>query len=136
MSRDHRKLEVFALADRLVMDVYTVSGAFPAYERFGLQAQLRKAAVSTASNIVEGCARRTTREYLNFLSIASGSAAEAGYLTDVSKRLGFLSGSDGTRVQESYNELTARLNALINSLTAKGRRERPCWLPRSQSREY
>ena len=116
MGRDHRKLVVFNLADQLVTDVYRVSGVFPQSERFGLQMQLRKAALSAACNIVEGSARHTTREYLNFLNIATGSAAEAAYLTDVSMRLGFLKRVDGEQVAASYAELIAKLNALMNSL--------------------
>jgi four helix bundle protein len=81
--------------------------------------QLRKAAVSAASNIVEGSARRTTREYLNFLNIATGSAAEAGYLTEVAMRLGFLAPADGERVCGADGELVAKLNALMNSLSAE-----------------
>jgi four helix bundle protein len=90
MSRDHRKLNVFTLADQLVLRVYAESAIFPPDERFGLCAQTRRAAVSVATNIVEGCARRTTREYLNFINIATGSAAETLYLLDLSTRLGFL----------------------------------------------
>ena len=116
MGRDHRKLVVFTLADQLVTEIYRVSTAFPLAERFGLQMQVRKAAVSAASNIVEGCARRSTKEYLNFLNIATGSAAEAAYLTEVSLRLGFLERVDGERVAGSYGELVAKLNSLINSL--------------------
>jgi four helix bundle protein len=116
MSRDHRKLVVFNLADRLVPDVYFVSRVFPPAERFGLQLQLRKAAVSAASNIVEGCARRKTKEYLNFLNIACGSAAEVAYLSGFSVRLEFVNGVDGNRLAASYNELAAKLTALINSL--------------------
>ena len=76
MSRDHRKLRVFTLADRLVVEVYRASSGFPASERYGLQGQLRKAAVSSAVNIVEGSARRTDGEYLHFLNIALASAAD------------------------------------------------------------
>ena len=94
MSRDHRKLRVFALADGLVTKIYPLTQHFPATERFGLQMQLRRAAVSAACNIVEGCARRSTSEYLNFLNIAAGSASEARYLLEVSCRLGFLSKED------------------------------------------
>jgi four helix bundle protein len=102
---------VFSIADRLVIEVYRVSRAFPSSERFGLQLQLRKAAVSAAGNIVEGCARRTTKEYVNFLNIATGSAAEAGYLTEVSTRLGFLRSADSEPVRTSYSELPSRSRA-------------------------
>ena len=96
-------------------DVYKVSNAFPPSERFGLQTQLRRAAVSAACNIVEGCARRKTKEYLNFLNIASGSAAEAAYLSQLSV-LGFLAPIETKGIATSYGELVGKLNALINSL--------------------
>jgi len=84
-----------------------------------LQTQIRRAAVSVACNIVEGSARRTTSEYLNFLNIAAGSASEARYLIDISARLGFLRESDSQSVTATYAELCAKLEALIQSLSPK-----------------
>jgi len=116
MSRDHKKLRVFLIADELVIEVYTATASFPPEERFGLQRELRRSAVSAAVNIVEGSARRTTRDYLNFLNISIGSSSEARYLLDVSFRLGFLT----ERVQEAltgrYTELLKGLQKLTSSL--------------------
>src|SRR5262245_3413646 len=90
MTRDHRKLIVFKKADSLVLDVYRISAHFPDDERFGLRAQVRRAAVSVATNIVEGAARHGTGEYVRFLNISLASARECAYLLDVSARLGYL----------------------------------------------
>ena len=117
MSRDFRKLRVFQLADELLLRVYRIS-SFPTDERFSLQAQLRRAALSAAANIVEGSARRTTREYCNFINIAAGSATEARYLADVSGRLGFIAAEDATDLASRYTDLSARLQALIGSLSS------------------
>lgn len=120
MSRDHRKLRVFTLADELVMDVYRVTKAFPTSERFGLQTQLRRSALSIAANIVEGCARRTPAEYRSFLSIATASSAEASYLVDVAGRLELMARSDARRLATGYGELTASLKSLVQVLEQRG----------------
>lgn len=75
--RDHTKLRAFELADDLVLKTYKETSQFPKQEMFGLTSQLRRAAVSIPSNIVEGCARSSEGEYLRFLEIAYGSAKEA-----------------------------------------------------------
>ncbi len=116
MSRDHRKLRIFVRADELLLQVYRISARLPPDERFGVQRQLRRAAVSVATNIVEGSARRTQREYVNFLNIALGSCAEVGYLIDVVVRLGLLRAEDCADVSSGYAELLRSLRATVNAL--------------------
>jgi four helix bundle protein len=116
MSRDHRKLNVFQLADQLILEVYAETATFPSEERFGLRTQIRRAAVSVATNIVEGCARRSTREYLQFVNVATGSAAETLYLLELSGRLGLLKTTPRTQLGEKYTLLLKGLKKLLNSL--------------------
>jgi four helix bundle protein len=116
MARDHRRLRMFHLADALVLAIYRATRGFPADERYGIQAQLRRSSVSAAANIVEGSARRTTGEYVNFLNHANGSAAEAEYLLSVARRLDYLREPDARQLSEQYAELQRGLQAMINTL--------------------
>jgi four helix bundle protein len=75
-TRSYRDLLVWQKAIALVKLVYEYTRALPADERFGLTTQMRRAAVSIASNIAEGQARKSTREFVQFISNAEGSAAE------------------------------------------------------------
>jgi four helix bundle protein len=116
MARDHRKLEIFTKADALVVPVYRLTQGLPVEERYGLQSQIRRAAVSVATNIVEGAARPTVSDYCRFLSIARGSANEAGYLIDLGARLGFLPRGETDSLTKDYDGLSAGLFAAINGL--------------------
>jgi four helix bundle protein len=89
--RDHRKLDVFKLADTLALEVYRCTHQFPRTEQFGITSQMRRCAVSVPSNIVEGCGRKTEIEFYRFLDIAFGSLRELGYLANLSGRLEYLS---------------------------------------------
>ena len=115
MPRDHRKLKVFQLADALVVDVYRATTNFPAAETYGLRAQIRRAAVSVPTNLVEGCARRSTKDYLHFVGIALGSASETRYLLDLSYRLGFLP-AEYSALERRYEELVRALHRLLGAL--------------------
>ena len=92
--RDHRKLRAFELADEVAVLVYQTTAQFPKEEMYGFTSQIRRAAVSVPSNIVEGCARDSQADYLRFLYIAFGSLRELHYQLGLSTRLGFLSDDD------------------------------------------
>jgi four helix bundle protein len=114
--RDHKKLRAFELADDLALEIYRATRDFPREEQFGLTAQMRRAAVSIPSNIVEGCARHTEADYLRFLDIAYGSARELEYQTSLAMRLEFMSEADGLKVTDIAAETGRVLNGLIRSL--------------------
>lgn len=116
MSRDHRKLRVFELADELVVTVYRTTRKLPNEERYGLQSQIRRAAVSVPTNIVEGCARQSTKDYLHFLTMAMASASEVRYLLNLAARLGFLSSAECEGLESRYDELIRSLQKLISAL--------------------
>lgn len=120
------KLDVWQLAHQLVLEIYDLTSRFPSSERFGIIAQMRRAALAVPTNIVEGNARRYVGEYLQFCNIARGSVAELKYLLRVGRDLTLLSAEQYETVYRQYDRLGAMLQALINGLRAReGRQHRP-----------
>ena len=114
--RDHTKLRAFELADEVAILIYQVTRGFPKEEIYGLTSQMRRAAISVASNIVEGCARESRTEYLRFLEIAFGSLRELHYQFSLSKRLGYCDEHDVFDCESKMVETGKVLGALIRSI--------------------
>jgi four helix bundle protein len=114
--RDHTKLRAFELADDIARRIYLVTRGFPKEEIYGLTSQMRRAAVSVPSNIVEGCARESQVEYLRFLEIAFGSLRELHYQFGLARRLGYTDKSDVSECDSKMVETEKVLGALIRSM--------------------
>jgi len=115
--RDFRELKVWQKAHQCTLEVYKHTANFPVVERFGLTAQLRKAAVSVPSNIAEGCGRQGERELARFLSIAGGSASEVEYQILLARDLAYLKDEVHQQLDIRINEVKRMLNSFINKLS-------------------
>ena len=115
--RDHRNLRAFQLADELALLVYRETVGFPKEELFGLTAQIRRAAVSVASNIAEGCGRSSAADFLRFLDMANGSLRELQYQISLAHRLGYLAQKTSLVSEDSILFECGRvLHGLIRSI--------------------
>ena len=90
MEKPHKKLDAWQLAVELAIHVYRTSDRFPKDERFGLTDQMRRAAVSIPSNVAEGAARKSKKEFSRFIHTARGSLSELDTQLELAHRLGFL----------------------------------------------
>jgi four helix bundle protein len=114
-----RDLRVWQAAMDLVEQVYRRTQAFPGHEIYDLTNQLRRAAVSVPSNIAEGHARESTKEYLQLVSVAQGSLAELETQLEIAVRLGYCSTDEFNGLLESASSLGRQLYALRNALTRR-----------------
>ncbi len=115
MVRSYRDLEVWRLGLDLVQSVYQCTAAFPKSETFGLAAQMRGAAVSIPSNIAEGQARNSTKQFLQFLSFALGSLAELETQLELAHRLEYAQG-EVPRILAQVSLLGKKLHCLQRSI--------------------
>lgn len=111
--KSYEDLIAWQKAYRLVLEIYRVTRAFPDDERFGLVAQMRRAAVSIPSNIAEGWGRHSTTDYLRFLRIARGSTYELITQCRLAGDLGF-GGCD--EVLDAAREVERLINGLIRAV--------------------
>jgi four helix bundle protein len=112
----YRSLDVWQLAMDIVVEIYRVTRTFPAEERFGLTAQVRRAAVSVPSNIAEGHSRLGAGEYRRFVSIARGSVAEVDTQVAIAVALGFVHSGDLTTISSHLDRLSKMLFSLYRRL--------------------
>jgi four helix bundle protein len=115
-SHSFRDLKVWQRAMDLVEEIYKISRVFPADERFGLTAQVRRAIVSVPSNIGEGARRKRRKAFLHHLDVALGSQAEVEVQIEIARRLHFVSATEYGCLQPRIEEVGKMLNGLINSL--------------------
>ncbi|MCP5324711.1 MAG: four helix bundle protein [Oceanospirillaceae bacterium] len=111
-------MAVWQLAMQLVEQVYQLTALLPEHERFGLISQMRRCAVSVPSNIAEGAARRSDKDFLRFLGIARGSLMELDTQLEICFRLGFL--QNNHEAIELIEHVFAKLNALMSSVKQAG----------------
>jgi four helix bundle protein len=111
-----KDLLVWRKGIQLVKEIYKLTKPFPADEKFGLVSQMRRAAVSIPSNIAEGQARKTTGEFIQFLSHAEGSLAELDTQIVLAIELGYSNNAQVASATELVSELKRMLNALRRTL--------------------
>jgi four helix bundle protein len=111
--RNPHELKVFAQADELAVSVYHLTAVYPSHERYGLTQQIRRAAVSVPSNIVEGCSRDSQADFRRFIEIATGSAMELQYQLSFADRLGYGAGVSDTWQRTAREQVESTVKALI-----------------------
>ncbi|MEZ4881259.1 MAG: four helix bundle protein [Flavobacteriaceae bacterium] len=112
--KSHNDLKVYQEAMDLVVEIYCITNNFPDSERFGLIGQIRRCSVSIPSNIAEGAARESKKEFKRFLYISLGSAAELETQLEISKRLKFM--DDSKDLKDKIFFIKRMLIKLIQSL--------------------
>jgi four helix bundle protein len=123
--RTFHDLVVWRKAFELCLDVYRATESFPRHEKFGIISELRKTARSVAYNIAEGHRRFTTVEYIRFLDIAHGSAAELETQLFLSRALSYLDEPSADILVRRLQEIERMLAGLKQRLRARLARPSP-----------
>jgi four helix bundle protein len=117
MDKPHKRSEVWRQSMDLTINIYRTTEKFPSQELYGLTNQLRRAAVSIPSNIAEGAARQTKKEFTNFLHIAQGSLSELDMQLDLARRLEYLKDNARNTFDAQMAQIDKMLTGLIRHLS-------------------
>ena len=118
--RTHKDLDVWKEAIQLVEDVYKITRSFPKEEMYGLTSQLRRAAVSIPSNIAEGAARNSTKEFIQFLHMSLGSLSEVETQMIIANRLDYL--DDVGEIEQQIEAVRRLILGLMRYLRARNKK--------------
>jgi len=118
VDKPHKKLEVWKLAMELVIETYRLTESFPAKETYGLTNQIRRAVVSVPSNMAEGAARQTRKEFVNFLHMAQGSLSELDTQVEIARRVGYLDEKDWETLDIEAERIDKMISGLIRQQTS------------------
>ncbi len=114
--RPHEKLDLWKKAIDFVVHIYNLTKLFPEEERFTLISQLRRAAISIPSNIAEGAARQSKKEFIKFLYISQGSMSEVETQLIISVRLQYIDNNKLTEFLDKAESISKMISGLIKTL--------------------
>jgi four helix bundle protein len=118
--KTHKDLEVWKRSLVFVTVIYKSTQSFPGEERYGLTSQIRRSAVSIPSNIAEGAARNSKKEWVQFLYIALGSASELETQLLIAMNLGFITSEENNTLQTELQKISKMTYGLIKFNKSKG----------------
>jgi four helix bundle protein len=116
--KNFRDLKIWQSGMEIVIIIYTLTSKYPKEELFSLVSQMRRAAVSMPSNIAEGFARQHNKEYVQFLYISLGSAAELETQIEISFKLNYINESSKNELLDKINQFSRMTTSLINCVSA------------------
>ena len=119
MEKPHKRLEAWKQSMDLVIEIYRTTGNFPSQEIYGLTNQIRRAAVSIPSNIAEGAARQTKKEFANYRHMAQGSLSELDTQVELARRLGYLDAKSWSALDTRMEQIDKMISGLIRHLSNK-----------------
>ncbi len=120
--KPHKKLNAWQKSFEFVKDVYALTIQFPTEEKFGLVSQMRRASVSIPVNIAEGAARKSSKEFIQFLHISLGSATELDTLILLATELEFISKKESEELIEKLDIIGKLIYGLIKSIEVNSER--------------
>ena len=116
MNRPHKNLDVWKESVALATEIYKITSNFPKSEIHGIVSQMRRAAVSVPSNIAEGAARNSDKEFAQFLNIAGGSLSELDTQVEISFNLDYIGNEQRNGIDQRIGTISAKLAGLITNI--------------------
>lgn len=115
-AKNYHELQVWKKSHNFCIVIYRITNSFPSSEQFGLTNQLRRAAVSVPSNIVEGFERGSNKEFKQFLIVARGSVGELQAQIEIARDLEYISVDNFAKLHENLIEIHKMINGLIKAI--------------------